>query len=263
MSNFCASAYVQAQRLCVLGIYESPWGPIPFSHAEQCETDDGPIDVGTEQPETVTAAIDKSEKAIMANVEREKIRLAAEDLVDRTNHGDQNAAGLMIVVKQNALKGNPRAKMTMHYMVKYAKKVQGGGTFNGDTVSPGTPRKKMNAKVIRVLQNELGSDASPVQFRSAVMTMLPSLTMLEGSVTLSNGPDLDKTRIECVVDMLPDTDKQQFIHGFKDWRNTSIKTDDVNYKLGRIFGLARTIQLVRQPQTPISTLSKAAGLELD
>lgn len=257
MANYSASAYVQAKRLCILGIFESPWGPIPFSHVADCDTEDGPIDVGKELPEPVSAAIDQSEKTIMAKVNREQVRLAAEDLVDRTNDGDQNAAAMMIMVKRNAEKGNPRAQLTLKYMLHYAK--HQGATMHGD-VEPS--KSKLNARVIRVLQKELGPDATTVQYRSAVVSMLPSLSMLEGSVTLSNGPELDKERIESVVETLNDQDKKSFLLGFKNWRAKG-DSPDPNHRLGRIFGLARTIQLVRLPETPISTLSKAAGLELD
>lgn len=260
MSNFSAQAFVQAKRLCILGIFESPWGPIPFSHAENCDSEDGPVNVSGELPGPVAEAIDQSEKRIMADVGQEQVRLAAEDLVDRTNDGDQNAAAMMIMVKKNAAKGNPRAVMTMRYMLKYAKRGKQQVNINGDD----EPRKNaMSARVIKVLQNELGPEATTVQYRSAVLTMLPSLSMLEGSVTLSNGPDLDKDRIDSVLEPLNDQDKHNFMSGFKNWRNTGINNPDVNYRLGRIFGLARTIQLVRLPQTPIGSLSKAAGLELD
>lgn len=258
MTDMSASAYVQAKRLCILGIFESPWGPIPFSHAEACDTEDGPVEVGDNLPPVVTAAIDQSQKIIMQNIQQQQIRLAAEELVDRTRAGDQNAAGLMIMIRENAKKGNPRAILSMKYMLKYGKSKD--SAFRGEVSSP-EPRIS-NAKVIRVLTRELAED-NPLKFRSAVIAMLPSLTMLEGGVTLSNGPDLDKDRIEAVLDKMNENDKKSFMIGFKDWRNTSIKTDDVNYRLGRIFGLARTLQLVRLPQTPISTLSKAAGLELD
>lgn len=259
MSNFSASAYVQAKRLCILGIFQSPWGPIPFSHAAECDTEDGPIDVGKELPEPVAAAIDQSERTIMANVEHQQVRLAAEDLVDRTNDGDQNAAAMMIMVRENAEKGNPRAQLTLKYMLRYAKG-EGKAAMHGEGAEP--IKRKLNARVIRVLQKELGPDATTVQFRSAVLSMLPSLSMLEGSVTLSNGPELDKERIESVVESLNDQDKQSFLLGFKNWRASS-NDSDATRRLGRVFGLARTIQLVRLPETPIGTLSTAAGLELD
>lgn len=261
MSNYSASAYVQAKRLCILGIFQSPWGPIPFSHAAECDTDDGPIDVGSELPEPVAAAIDQSERTIMANVEHQQVRLAAEDLVDRTNDGDQNAAAMMIMVRDNASKGNPRAQLTLKYMLRYAKG-EGKAAMHGETGETTSTKRKLNARVIRVLQKELGPEATTVQYRSAVMSMLPSLSMLEGSVTLSNGPDLDKDRIESVVESLNDQDKKSFLLGFKNWRAGN-SDSDATRRLGRIFGLARTIQLVRLPETPIGTLSTAAGLELD
>lgn len=259
MSKYSASAYVQAKRLCILGIFESPWGPIPFSHAAECDTEDGPIDIGKEQPESVVVAINESEKTIMAKVEQEQIRLAAEDLVDRTNDGDQNAAAMMIMVRDNAGKGNPRAQLSLKYMLRYAKGQGKSAAIHGE-LEP--TKKKLNARVIRVLQRELAPDATTVQYRSAVLSMLPSLSMLEGSVTLSNGPDLDKERIESVVESLNEQDKRSFLLGFKNWRATGSESN-ANHRLGRIFGLARTIQLVRLPETPIATLSKAAGLELD
>jgi hypothetical protein len=258
MSELSAAAYVQEKRLCIIGIYDSAWGPIPFSHGCACETEDGPIDVGMDQPIVVTQAIDESQKVIMANIEREKMRLAAEELVDRTRAGDQNAAATMILVRQNAQKGKGRAIASLKMMLKYAQSKD--STIHGEA---STHPAKPNAKVIRVLDQELNTGTCPLRYRSAIMTMLPSLSMLEGSVTLSNGPSLDKDRIAVVIEKMEPEEQKHFVTGFKNWRNTSIKTDDANYRLGRIFGLARSIQLVRLPTTPIAILSKAAGLELD
>lgn len=50
---------------------------------------------------------------------RTSIKAAAESVVRRVRAGDQNAMGVMALVRDNAAVGDPRAKLSMMYMRKY------------------------------------------------------------------------------------------------------------------------------------------------
>ena len=240
-----ASAYVQGNRLCILGIYQSPWGAIPFSHACPCEAENGQIDFGKDVNPNVQAAIDDSQRAIMSKVEKEKIRLAAEELVDRTRAGDQNAAAMMVMVKRNAAEGFPRAEFTLECMNRYARSAT---RIMGETSST-------------ALAKEITSD-QPVHVQTALNGILPAVNGLRASVILSNGPHLDKKRVNGMIAQMDDDEKREFVMGFKNWKsNTAINS--IAGKIGKCVGYARAIQRVRDPNTSISVLSDAAAWELD
>lgn len=236
-----ASAYVQGNRLCILGVIQTAQGPIPFSHVQNCEADNGPIDFGKDLAPGVQAAITDSQRPIMMKVEREKIRLAAEELVDRTNDGDQNAAAMLVLAARNAEKGFPRAILAKNCALQYAKTLE-------------------KRTVPKVLAKEIASN-EPMHVQTALNGFLPGMKGIELAVTLANGPKLDNTRIKSLVDGYDKEEKHDFLSGFKNWKTSNLKTQAG--KIGKCVGLAQAIQRVRLPETSISVLDADAAWELE
>lgn len=256
--NFSASAYIKDKRLCILGVHETKSGPIPFSHAQACDAPDGPVNITQENiPEVIRKALDESQQTIMSNIKRDELRLAVEGLVDRARHGDQNAVALIIEARKNAEKGNPRAKMSVAMMMRYAKSNSNTSISGEGELAP----KMLSAP--SALTTEI-QKADPEHYLAAVKGMVPSLSCIQASVALSNGPKLDKAQIEKLIATLADEDKKLFSLGYKTWANTRIKSSNLGDagKIGKCIGLARTIQMVRSGK-PIALLSKRAGWELD
>jgi hypothetical protein len=240
-----ASAYVQDNRLCIIGICTTPIGAIPFSHAIACEAENGPVDFGAELPEAVRIAIANSQGVISKKVEQEKIRLAAEEIVDRINAGDQNARALMLAAVQNAKRGYPRAIFSVKCMMRYGK----------------NPSRMMGETTSTALAKEIASD-QPLHVQTALNGILPGMRTIQAVVTLANGPELDNTRITSMVNGLSNDEKRDFASGFKTWKDKSnVKT--MGERIGKCVGYARAIQLVRKPNTSISVLSNDAAWELE
>lgn len=246
-----ASAYVQQKRLCVLGIAESKWGPIPFSHAQPCDAEDGPVDFGKELEEPLKIAMQESEQAIMNKVQRDKLQLASENLVDRARAGDQNAMGTLVMIRKNAQDGQEHAKLAMKYLLKYARNTKVFSPFGFEPLQ----------RTMKAFAEEIAVD-SPLHYSTAVLGLSTSLTIDAVGVTLSNGPRLDNSRIRSLCNSFKDDERAQFMDGIVKWK---VRTESPSpaHRIGKCIGLARTLQRVRLPHTPISLLSKLAGWELD
>ena len=239
-TNITASAFVKNNKLYIMGLQDE----IPFTHVCECQAKDGPVDFGSDLNVEVQAAIDNSQNKILEKIEREKIRLAAEELVDRTRAGDQNAAAMMIMVKRNAEKGNQRAQLTLDMMNDYA---SGNSTIHGDS------------SIKNVLSEEIKTDDN-MRTNAALTAFLPGMTFLQAVVTLSHGPSLTNTRIKGLVNEFTNEERHDFFKGFKHWGKKPPRGYMI--RLGQTIGFARAIQLCRMPNTPISVLSKKAEMEL-
>lgn len=251
LPNATASAYVQQKRLCILGVCDSPYGPIPFSHAAACDAEDGPVDFGKPLSASVATAMNESEQAIMTGVEKEEMRLAAEDLVDQARAGDQNAIATMICIKESAEQGSPRARFALKLLWRYAKSKKARSMFGNEA----------SERIVNALSTEITVD-DPMHYSSAVLTMATRVSVDEAGVTLSNGPRLDNSRISSLSEAFDGEDKEAFYAGINNWESSK-ESPSVPHRIGKCVGLARTIQLVRLPNVPIGKLSKGAGWELD
>lgn len=250
-----ASAYVSNQRLCMLGIVQSPWGPIPFSHMEKCEAEDGPVDFATDLPDAVRTAIDQSEVAIMGKIKGDELTLAAEDLVDRARAGDQNAMGTIAMVRQRAKEGIPRAQKAFKALMKYAKATKPDSPF-------GNEENRSQHRVARSLSEAI-TEANPSRYVSALVGFTSTLSINTAGITLANGPPIDNSRIRSLASAFPDGETEQFKLGLKNWKRVPKDADHPAHRIGRCIGFARALQTARLPDTPIGPISARAGWELD
>lgn len=251
-----ASAYIANQRLCMLGIVKSPWGPIPFSHMEKCEAEDGPVDFSKELPDAVRAAIAESEAVIMKKIKGDELTLAAEDLVDRARAGDQNAMATIAMVRQRAKEGIPRAQKAFRALMKYAKSTKPDSPF-------GNEENRSQHRVARSLSEAITHSAGSAGYISALVGLTSTLSINTAGITLANGPAIDNSRISQLASMFAGEERQQFKHGVKNWRRVPPNVDPPAHRIGRCIGFARALQTARLPDTPITPISARAGWELD
>ncbi len=251
-TNITASAHVKNKNLYIMGLYKTPKGVIPFSHVCQCEAEDGPVNFSEDINPEIQAAIDNSQKQILTKIGSEKIRLAAEELVDRTRAGDQNAAAMMVMVKKNAEKGYPRAQLSLTLMTEYAKQKPSNTRINGESLG--------NTSITKALSNEIQTDDS-TRITTALNGFLPGMSFMQTVVAFCNGPELTPERVKNLMLEYSDEEKRHFINGFKNW-NRRNNCGDVG-KIGKSLGYARAIQVARKPNTSIKVLGKRVESELD
>lgn len=272
MKDFSASAYVKDGRFFILGLSDSNHGPIPFAwHCECPDAPDGPVNFGADDlHENVQAAIAKAEHAITNRVEVERMQLVAAELVDRARDGDQNAMALLQRIGENARAGVPRARMAFAMCEKYMNE-HPPGSFGYDS-----PRKRMQTRgLLTTVSKAIQSRSGPVEYSSALHALLPGvLTIVDPSdaaVIVSNGPELtdkENQRVNAILAAFGTDDERNafraggrtdnlgaILNRFKDELKPAAA-------IGYIVGLARRIQLVRLPETPLSVLSKDVAWEL-
>lgn len=251
-----ASAHVKGGRLCILGLHECALGPIPFAYSvEVAGMSDGPVDFGADDlPDVLSQAIDKSKKPMLGIIEREKMRVAAESLVERARAGDQNAMAMISAVREQASKGSKRARKSVKLLQQYID-ANPVSESSDDHYSP----KRILPPVVKQLGAHVGNDA-------AVSAWTPGVGDLYlAGVVLANGPNLTKDRVVGIGSHFGE-DEEAYWTGFKQWKDPvdnfgADEGSDAAFT-GRAVGLARTIQGVREGALPVSRLCPMAGWEL-
>jgi hypothetical protein len=269
-----ASAYSHKGRLCIIGVYETPWGAIPFAHHCMLATDvpDGPIRVDKEMHPKVREALDKSQDVIMSKIKNETMSVAAENLVERARQGDQNAMAMLMMIRQAAQAGKPRAKIAYDILRVYIK----------DHPSVGTPRqlpkpqRRSQAEVFQAVKKAVQTN-NPLHYGTAIVSLVPSsgTTVEDATVMgtiLANGPPLTRARIQAILGALEDPGSRRIL-------TTAIRLSDKlgdllklskqlppegrrALRIGYSLGLAQRLQQVRLPETPMSVYSQMVAWEL-
>lgn len=118
-----ATAYVHNGRLCVVGIEETDLGPVPFAVSAQVfgEISDGPVDFGSELPESLEEAVERVQVPIEDAVQDGHLKLAVEHLCLRARNGDQNAMALLGGIREAAQNGVPRAQKSLEAAERFLK----------------------------------------------------------------------------------------------------------------------------------------------
>src|SRR5882672_4652293 len=123
MNQTTASACVKEGRLCIVGLHDSKEvGLIPFTHTIEVGKDipDGPVDFGAEDlDEKLSKAIDDARQPMLATIEKQKMQMTAEQLVERARVGDQNAVAMISAIRAGATKGVKRAKIAFKMLADY------------------------------------------------------------------------------------------------------------------------------------------------
>lgn len=269
MNETKTSAYIQQGTLCLLGVHQSPWGPIPFAERAKIETvegetiEEGPVDFGKEQPAHIQTALDLANQQAFDRVTFERLLLGAEELVLRSRAGDQNAMATISMIRKNAARGNERAQLTLQMIKEFI------GQFPVQDKPQKFGAEQARPKTDLAIVHEEVKREDPLQYSSAVIALLPVFVgrnLNQVAVLLSNGADLleaDNPRISAVVKAFPQRAREMFELGMQCRTAKRAKfLGDEFAAIGYSVGRARTIQGIRSGKLPIADLDNMAAWEL-
>lgn len=200
--------------------------------------------------------------------EIQKVQHSARDLVARSRLGDQNATAMIIAIRESAKQGSKRAIYTIKYLTDYIKKHPITMTCNiGFGCDP------MTQRVINSIHSKMGADPSrhaPIMISRIPKIKEPSIA----AVPLANCGSLIKDgdanpRITAICSFFGDAEMDAYLYGEENcFLNTDTMHADMSPKeqcalhIGKAIGIAKRIQIARQPGSRVSVLSRMAGWEL-
>lgn len=224
-------------RLCTTAICPSQFGFVPVTDVRFVDEDtpNGPIFGIDDTQGHLRASVVQGIKAVKMQGEQKSLELAIEGLVIQSRQGDQNAMGTIVSIREQAKKGNPKARRSLDMLMRYI------------DAHP-------------VTEDGMGAEPEPEVLFSA-------------SVMLANGAPLSKERINQIASTFgAESEKEQklFFYGVVNFKKEGVLAELARrfgeyakqvLELGKGVGQARAIQLVRLPHTPISAYSADAGWE--
>lgn len=238
-----ASAYIQDNHLCVMGIQNTSNGPVPFScvakiEGEECK--DGPVDVGAELSPGVEKALNEAHDTALRDVKSKSMQIRVRDIVMRSRAGDQNAIAIIIETRKAAERGVARAKLAFGMLTNYIKShpISKRVSFGED-------------KPITALKTQIQAPSN-LHYGAAVSGLTGGG---ECVVVLANGPEITDERITCICKCCTETD---FKAGFGGDRNALATRSG---QVGRFVALARKIQHVRLPNSNLKRFSPMVAWE--
>jgi len=189
---------------------------------------------------------------------------AVSSLVERARLGDQNAMGMLSMVKQSADKGDAKAKKTLTLTMSDIEKHPSmrTGTSNFRTAQTG----KFYAALRTLKQPD------HAVFAGEVTKLAPRMNDVSVvAVLLADGPMFSTARLQAIAKTQGGPKEQKLFA----YCVMSISPRAVNYlakklppektpiiKLGRSVGLARQLQGIRSRRLPFSAMSPMMGWEL-
>lgn len=197
---------------------------------------DGHVYFGYETPYIgLEVAKAHTRKILMTKAEKEKVKLQCESLVRRSRQGEQNAMALISQIRENAKKGDPRARYSFMCLKHYV-----------DT-HPNTDFGSENSKSV---ERELS---------------------FWSTVALANGAPIAGNRVLQLAAAFPNpADQETFMQGLTFFRNPGrLQTiaqslDEPGRRIlsmGKALGEARALQAVRRG-APLSALDPMMGWEM-
>jgi len=271
-----ASAYAHNGHICVMGVYPTEFGPIPFNHT--CAVDgiaDGPVNLNGELAPEVGRALDESQQVIMATIGAESVKQGAKELVERARQRDQNAMAMIVMVRESAHAGSQRAKQAFRALMQYIKTNPiGKSSFGFDAATEHSAERVADALEAAI------DESDPLHYSTALVALVPSIGMESAeraAVILSNGPALfgaddSNPRITAVKGAFCSPREQQaFVYGFRNSNSVAqimaagsgmSPAEGRALQVGYTLGYARAIQAVRQPNIPIAVLCSNTAWEL-
>lgn len=263
-----ASAYVYRETLCILGVCELPFGPVPF--AVSCEAPgvaDGPVNFNGELPEELESALKVGEEKVSEEILAKSQKQAVESLVLRARQGDQNARAMLHGIGIRAKEGVERAQKSLAIAEAFiAKHPATENTLFGN-----------DQAIQKVAAREIVTD-NPLHYSAAVTTLLPLTDLNKASVMLANGPSLLTTdagsnpHLDAIAQLFNESEQLALTSGCKYCTNLELINDLLKriprqcgraLLLGYVLGVARKIQAIRLPESPCGLLSPLVAWELD
>ncbi len=266
------SAYVKDGRLIIIGVTESPIGVIPFSYHAKLSGDvpDGPVSMERAEHPAVQQALVGAEGPIAQKINNDTLKLAAENLVERSRQGDQNATGMIVMIRKSVKKGSAKASAAFKAVQDYIKEHPIGPM---KLVSIHGEQKESTSQAL-VKRTAQATDS--VQYAAQIAAYVPAIgadidACYLASVILANGREISKADVENIASTYAKEAKQNFWYGFKRalFSNEILvrasKIDDESRKamqVGYTISLAQRLQYIRRPNTPIAAYSLEAAWEL-
>lgn len=248
--NSQISSYVKHGNLYIFGLINSKFGYVPFTY--RCKTPDdvrdGPVNFGSEGlPKSFDDISEKIQKGVIKEIDSNIIKLGAESLVIRGRNGDQNALAILMHIRENALKGDVKAKKGLRAVKLYIKEnPNNNDSFSGDSL------------IVKELPKHLNSDTDRYSSSTALFgpVSISFSTPENIAVIFCNGTKITKFKIQSLIEKLNPSYRRSFIKGLNNKGNRSPAN-----MLGRIIRYAKSVQMVRSG-APIKVLSKTASWEL-
>lgn len=187
---------------------------------------------------------------------------AAKDLCERARAGDQNAIGMICEIRDNANRGEDRAKETHDAIGRYLKQ-------NKAEVGSDPEADSMACEVLAGFGNE-GETYEDTVLKK--VKPLAQKDLKKAVVTVANGPSLIKgypDLVASICESLPEQEQKALAFGAYRCSLAMQAMQGMSHEcqhallLGYVLGKARAIQIVRLPYTPIGGQSRIAGEELD
>lgn len=187
---------------------------------------------------------------------------AAKDLVDRSRAGDQNAIAMICEIRDNAARGEKRAKATHDAIGQYIKS-------NPVSVGDDSEADSMACDAMA------GFGSESETYEEVVLKKVAPLVkkdVKKAVSTLANGPSLIRgypTLIDSICENMSDDEQKAFCFGAFKTKMALQAMRGMPHEcqhaliLGYVLGKARDIQIVRLPNTSVTGQSIAAGMELD
>lgn len=208
-SQLFTSAYVKDNRLFIVGLCPcKEGGVIPFKHHAkiQGEVKNGPIYLGSKDLHpAIVKVLQSAEGPIMHQIEKEKMKGAAKNLVDRARLGEQNAEATLIAIRESAKKGNQRAQLAFVLCTDYAKEP------TRPTLSAGPDyRESRPTKVggfldgpVTALRSAIAGAKNPVHYAATVTSHVPATggtfnAAVNAASALSHGPTINTALLNSV-----------------------------------------------------------------
>ncbi len=239
-----ASAYIQDNHLCVMGIQNTPNGPVPFAcvakiEGEECK--DGPVNVGAELSPGVEKALQQAHDSALNDVKSKAMQIKVRDVVMRSRAGDQNAIALIMECRKKAEQGVVRAKYAYDMLCRYIKThpINKHVSFGQE-------------KPIVALKTQIQAPLD-LHYGAAVTGLMNGS---DSVVVLANGPEITEERLTCICNFCPEQDS--FKAAFNGDRSALATQSG---KIGWFVALARKIQQVRLPSSDLTRFSPMVAWE--
>lgn len=189
-------------------------------------------------------------------------RDGAEQLVERARAGDQNAMAMLQMVGENARKGSPKAKTAQAAVTRYI----------ADHPAP-ISNWEEGASIIGVLKNPDNSDEDVFETLLALPRFEDSNLIQTACVVLSMGRDWDNPRVHALDGLLEPSAPPQvtFRMGLENAGEPAVIKPTMRRLppelagylcAGHCIGMARKIQIMRDPSSPVGILCKGVEWEL-
>ena len=191
------AAFIEKQRLCIIGLQSTPFGPVPFSVNTEIskQAPNGVINLSQQQTPIVENALKSVEKSVMNQLEKRKIKVGAQQMIIRSRAGDQNAMGTLTMIAQNAKNGSPRAIYAYECCKIYLNANPMILTTEGFEIKMPETYKKHSAALVKTLPkvsigDDFGIDWNPFH---AVRKVVRKIAKLGKGAHIPGSSSLDMT----------------------------------------------------------------------